>query len=49
MMNNPMAMLQAVAALGQGQVEMILRDFESLEQAGLTSEHIPEIRKMLGA
>ena len=42
-------LLQAVAELGQGQVEMILRDFESLEQAGLTSEHIPEIRKMLGA
>ncbi len=41
-------LIGAVAALGEGQVEMILRDLEAQAAAGLVSEHVPAILAMLG-
>ena len=35
------ALIGAVASLGEGQVEMICRDFEAQQAAGLMSEHLP--------
>ena len=35
------ALIGAVASLGEGQVEMICRDFEAQQAAGLVSEHLP--------
>ena len=40
-------LLGAVGALGGGQVEMIRRDFEAQQAAGMVNEHIPELLEML--
>ena len=41
------ALLTAVASLGGGQAEMILRDLESQERGGLSSPHFAEIREII--
>lgn len=41
------ALLGAVGALGGGQVEMIRRDFEAQQAAGMENDRIPEILELL--
>ena len=41
------ALLGAVGALGGGQVEMMRRDFEAQQAAGMENEHIPELLELL--
>ena len=41
------ALLGAVGALGGGQVEMIRRDFEAQQAAGMENGHIPEVLELL--
>ena len=41
------ALLGALGALGGGQVEMIRRDLEAQQAAGMENEHIPELLELL--
>ena len=40
-------LLGALGALGGGQVEMMRRDFEAQQAAGMENEHIPELLELL--
>ena len=40
-------LFRALASIGQGEIEMIRRDLDSQELAGLSSEHIPAVRELL--
>ncbi len=42
-------LFRAVAAIGQGEIDMMQRDLDSQEQAGLTSEHTPAVRELLSS
>lgn len=38
-----------LASIGRGEIEMMRRDLDSQEQAGLYSEHIPAVRELLNS
>ena len=40
------ALLGAVGSLGGGQVEMMRRDLEAQQAAGMVNEHIPELLEL---
>ena len=42
-------LFRAVASIGQGEIDMMQRDLDSQEQAGLYSEHTPAVRELLSS